>query len=144
MLLMLAAFVAEVTPRPVLPVWLTGCWESEAHGKWIEECWNDPRAGIMMGSGRSGRADALADWEVMQIQIDPASSKMTFYGSPEGQNRTAFEWTPSSESGVTFVNSEHDYPQKIRYWREGRELVAEVSLADGGKARRWRYQPKTD
>jgi hypothetical protein len=41
---------------------------------------------------------------------------------------------------VTFVNAVHDYPQRIRYWREGEEMFAEISLADGSKPVRWRYR----
>ena len=149
MWLMLAALIANETPKPTLPVWLTGCWEQESASGWTEECWNDPRAGIMIGNGRSGSGETLKSWEVMQIELiaaddDPAVVKMTFFGAPGGQNRTPFTWVPTSEPGVTFVNEAHDYPQRIRYWREGRELVAETSLIDGSKAQRWRYQPKTD
>lgn len=144
MWLILAALFAQEVPKPVLPVWLAGCWEQETGGDWTEECWNDPRAGIMMGNGRSGSGEALKTWEAMQIELTATDGKMTFYGAPGGENRTAFKWVSSSERGVTFVNEGHDYPQRIRYWREGRELIAETSLMDGGKAKRWRYQPKTD
>jgi len=148
MWLILTALLANEAPQPVLPVWLTGCWEQESETGWTEECWNDPRAGIMMGSGRSGTGERLKDWEVMQIEVgpagDPAIPTMTFYGAPMGEGRMPFKWVPSSEKGVTFVNEEHDYPQRIRYWREGQDLMAEVSLKDGSNARRWRYHPKTD
>jgi len=40
-----------------------------------------------------------------------------------------------------FENRDHDYPQRIRYWREGEVLMAEISLADGSKPMRWRYLP---
>jgi len=65
---------------------------------------------------------------------------MAFWGSPEGKGRTMFTWVPAKEAGVTFINALHDYPQRIRYWREGEELLAEVSLADGSKPVRWRYR----
>ena len=148
MLLILSALLAETVPQPVLPVWLTGCWQQESGNDWTEECWNDPRAGIMMGSGRSGSGEQLKDWEVMQIEVvqtdDPAIPKMTFYGAPHGEGRTPFVWVPSADKGVTFVNESHDYPQRIRYWREGQDLIAEVSLKDGTNAKRWRYHPMTD
>ena len=144
MWLILTALLANPTAQPVLPVWLAGCWEQETGDSWAEECWNDPRAGIMMGSGRSGSGERLESFEVTQIELadtgDPAAPKMTFYGAPGGQNRTSFTWVPSSEKGVTFVNQSHDYPQRIRYWREGEELIAEVALKDGSKAMRWRYR----
>ncbi len=39
-----------------------------------------------------------------------------------------------------FANAAHDYPQRIRYWREGETLNAEISLLDGSKAMRWQYK----
>ena len=45
---------------------------------------------------------------------------------------------------MTFVNETHDYPQRIRYWREGMALNAETSLMDGSSAERWSYMPKSE
>ena len=148
MWLMTAAALAAGAPAPSLPQWMAGCWETHDKTVWVEECWSKPRAGIMLGSGRSGTGERLFNWEVMQIirvdTEDPAIPQMTFYGAPGGKNRTPFTWIVSKDEGVTFVNAQHDYPQRIRYWREGRELVAEISLMDGSKAQRWRYTPKGD
>ncbi|MGY4397037.1 hypothetical protein ACVWZA_002228 [Sphingomonas sp. UYAg733] len=33
----------------------------------------------------------------------------------------------------------HDYPQRIRYWREGKILNAKISLSYGSKRMRWSY-----
>ena len=128
-----------------LPSWMAGCWEQRSGDKWTEECWTIPRGGIMLGSGRSGTGDVLDSWEVMQIEMvetdDPVIDPLTFYGAPGGKNRTAFSWVRgSSEPGITFVNAGHDYPQRIRYWREGEELLAETSLTDGSRPMRWRYR----
>jgi hypothetical protein len=149
MLLMIAAILAADAPAPALPAWMAGCWEQRSGEKWTEECWTAPRAGIMLGSGRSGTGGVLDNWEVMQIELvetdDPAIDPITFYGAPKGQNRTAFAWVRNGRgAGITFVNAGHDYPQQIRYWREGKYLVAETSLADGTKAHRWRYVPMGD
>lgn len=142
MSLAVALLIAATEPK--LPDWMAGCWESRTGERWTEECWTIPRAGMMMGSGRSGTGGLLDSWEVMQIETvetdDPAIDPLTFYGAPKGQNRTAFAWVPGSEPGLTFVNAGHDYPQRIRYWREGEALVAETSLMDGSKAVRWRYR----
>ena len=146
MWLIIAAALAAEAQGPGLPSWMAGCWEAHAEGVWVEECWTGPRAGIMLGSGRSGKGEKLLNWEVMQIERtstdDPARPKLTFYGAPSNKGRTPFHWVASSERDVTFLNAEHDFPQRIRYWREGRELVAEISLKDGTKAQRWRYAPK--
>ena len=146
MWLMMGLILAAGAPAPAMPHWMAGCWETHDATVWVEECWTRPRAGIMLGTGRSGTGERLFDWEVMQIvrteTDDPAIPQLTFYGAPEGKNRTPFVWIASDERGMTFVNAQHDYPQRIRYWREGRELVAEISKMDGSKAQRWRYTPK--
>ena len=130
---------------PALPDWMAGCWEQRTGERWAEECWTIPRAGMMMGSGRSGVGDRLSDWETMRIVLNygpgnQPTARMAFIGSPKGAAGTVFAWNPSQEPGVTFANAGHDFPQRVRYWREGEELVAEVSLADGSKPVRWRYR----
>jgi hypothetical protein len=131
--------------EPALPAWMAGCWEQRSGDRWTEECWTSARAGMMMGSSRSGTGNALRDWEVMQIVLDKdvsddRSVRMAFWGAPRGVNRTLFAWIPSKEPGVTFSNAGHDYPQRIRYWRDGPDLLAEISLLDGSKPVRWRYR----
>ena len=133
-------------PGPSLPSWMAGCWEERKGDRWTEECWTAPRGAIMIGSGRSGKGTRLSSWERMEIvheeTDDPAVPWMTFYGAPGGKNRTAFVWVPDKGPRLTFVNAEHDYPQRIRYWREGKYLIAETALSDGSKAQRWRYSRK--
>jgi hypothetical protein len=128
-----------------LPGWMAGCWEQRSGDRWTEECWTRPRGNMMMGSSRSGSGGVLTEWETMQIfreeSDDPVVPKLHFWASPGGEKRTMFAWVPTRETGVTFVSMDNDYPQRIRYWREGRDLMAEISLADGSKPRRWRYSP---
>ena len=142
MILLSVLLIAAETPE--LPAWMAGCWEYRAGDRWSEECWTIPRANMMMGSGRNGAGDVLINWETMQITVeetdDPAVAPMAFWGSPEGKNRTMFAWVSGKEPGVTFINATHDYPQRIRYWRDGEALLAEISLADGSKPVRWRYR----
>src|SRR5690349_4453127 len=144
MWLMLIAAVAAEAPETLPPRWMAGCWEQRTGENWTEECWTVPRGGMMLGSGRSGKGDMVRDWEVMQIMTvdsdDPAVPRATFYGAPKGEGRTPFHIVQDGQPGVTFMNAEHDYPQRIRYWREAEELVAEVALKDGSKAMRWRYR----
>ena len=133
------AAIAMQAAEPALPGWMAGCWETASDDKWTEECWTAPRAGIMLGSNRTGAGDRLEMFEMMQIGSLPGSPGMAFWAAPNGSNRTMFAWSPSNEPGVTFVNPKNEYPQRIRYWREGSDLHAEISLTDGSKAVRWRF-----
>jgi hypothetical protein len=130
--------VGAAGDRPELPGWMAGCWEQQDGDRWTEECWTQPRGGVMLGAGRSGEGEQVGDWEATQILLDGA--RMDFWAAPKGENRTKFAWSPSAEPGVTFLNAGHDYPQRVRYWREGEALVAEVAMADGARPMRWRYR----
>lgn len=138
-LAMLAAAPAQPAAEPALPGWMAGCWEQSVGDRWTEECWMPPRGGIMLGASRSGRGGTLGSWEAMQIVLDP-SAGMAFWAAPQGSRRTMFTWQPGNEPGVAFVNRANDYPQRIRYWREGEMLIAEIALQDGARPMRWRYR----
>ena len=113
-----------------MPAWMAGCWEMWDGDHWAEECWTVPRGGMMMGSGRTGEVEDVRSWEFMRIERDEGGG-LTFVASPGGRGWTAFASAADPGAGVTFVNAANDYPQRVRYWREGGELKAEISLLDG-------------
>ena len=122
-----------------LPEWMAGCWDQASGSGWTEECWTKPRGRMMMGSSRSGDGQKLNTFEFMRITSEPAG--VTFCALPQGQAGDCFDKTEQSGAAVTFVNENHDYPQRIRYWRDGKDLVAEIAMKDGSKAVSWRYKP---
>jgi hypothetical protein len=65
--------------------------------------------------------------------------RLAFWAAPHGGQRTIFGWSPSPDAGLPFSNLANDYPQRIRYWREGRDLLAEIAMGNGSKGRCWRY-----
>ena len=130
--------LAEAATMP-MPAFLAGCWEQRRdNGGWTEECWTDPRGGLMIGSGRDGQGDSVRHWEWMRIERATDGS-VTFYGSPKGAPAVGFKATEGDAKSVTFVNAGHDYPQRVRYVATDTGLDAEVSLADGTKPERWSY-----
>lgn len=137
--------IAPPVSAQELPTWLAGCWMQSEGEVWTEECWTLPRAGIMLGSSRTGESENLRFWETMQLVLDQENEDgpvlpMALWASPRGEQRTLFAWSPSDAPGVTFVNASNDYPQKIRYWREGDLLKAEISMLDGANANSWTYR----
>ena len=140
---MIAALVEMSAAVPNLPEWMAGCWETQSGQRVTVECWSRPEGPVMRGESVSAIGGKTAEHERMEIvhaeTDDPAIPWMTFWATPSNGARTRFDWVASLEPGLTFVNASHDYPQRIRYWREGKYLMAEIALADGSKARRWRY-----
>jgi hypothetical protein len=135
--LLLAEAATATVP---MPAFLAGCWEEKrAEQSWTEECWTDPRGGLMIGSGRDGKGDQVRHWEWMRIERSTDGTP-TFFGSPKGAPAVAFKATEADTKSITFVNASHDYPQRVRYVVTEAGLNAEVSLADGSQPNRWSYR----
>lgn len=125
--------------------WMAGCWEQRDGDRWTEECWTAPRGGLMLGSSRTGRGDTILEWETLRIERDVPNGegpvvRLAYFAAPGGRAWTRFAWSSNEGPGVTFYNVANEYPQRIRYWRDGDQLMAEIALEDGGKPRRWRFR----
>lgn len=134
-MLFLALVIAAATPDLG---WLAGSWIAKDGPSWTQETWSAPRAGVMLGTGLSGKGDVAESFEFMRIAPD-AEGRLLFWGSPDGKAPVVFRWQSGGDREAVFANAGHDYPQRIAYRRDGPALIATVSLADGSKARSWRY-----
>jgi hypothetical protein len=124
-ILTISAPAYAVSDAPAMPEWLVGAWEHEDGEGWADEYWTPLRGDMMMGSARSGKDEKLTFWEQMRIQKEDDGAVVL--------------WVVSAENSIVFENPEHDYPQRIYYWREGKELKAETSLLDGSTVLRFSY-----
>ena len=122
-----------------LPAFMTGCWEQVDGDRWTQECWMEPRGGIMLGASREGRGDTLGNFEWIRI-ARAADGTLQFHPAPGGKPAPHFTAESASASEVRFVNPAHDYPQRVRYWRDGDLLKAEISKADGSQKVSWTYR----
>lgn len=124
-----------------MPTWMTGAWEYEAGGDWADEYWTPLRGDMMIGASRSGTGDTLKFWEHMRIQKEDDGA-VVFWAISADQKPVRFVAIMSGENEMAFENPAHDYPQRIKYWREGNKLKAEISLLDGSKAVQFRFSLK--
>jgi hypothetical protein len=136
---MLAQLLAAAAAQPaILPAFMTGCWNLLEGDHWTQECWMEPKAGLMLGASREGSADKLKSWEQLRVELGP-DGKVILWASPHGRTAVPFEATSASSSSVEFTNAKHDFPQRIRYELKNDRLEAEISLIDGSKPVRWTY-----
>ncbi|RYE03546.1 MAG: hypothetical protein EOP61_04165 [Sphingomonadales bacterium] len=121
--------------------WLAGQWcaAPDAEERMTCETWRVEGAALT-GVSESRAPDGTAKLlERMRISAEPG--RLVFHADPEGQEGGDFYATGAQPArGIRFENRAHDYPQVVRYWREGELLMAEISLADGGKAMRWTFR----
>lgn len=119
--------------------WMVGHWSTEGTGAWTEEHWAPARGGVMLGTNLSGKGERAGGYEFMRL-ASGADGKISFWGSPGGQPPVEFKLVRSGPSEAIFENPAHDYPQRVRYWRDGELLRAEVSDMGGAQAMRWTFK----
>jgi hypothetical protein len=120
--------------------WMVGTWCTEPrNGTLTCEIWMPMDKSVMRGEGTT-RTERGTTRESMRIQIGETGA--VFHAEPQGQAPADFRAVTidAAARAVTFENAAHDYPQRVRYWRDGELLMAEISLADGSKPQRWRYE----
>jgi len=112
--------------------WLAGCWR----GPDGEECWLAPSAGTMLGVNRgAGGGGGAPAFEFLRIVEEDGG--LVYWASPGGRcPPTPFRAAEVSARRAVFANPEHDFPQRITYWREGEAtLHARVEAGSEGETR---------
>lgn len=115
--------------------WMSGCWEN-ADGDY-REVWSAPDHGYLFGYALALEGDRVSFFE--QSRIDPGTA-FTFSVYPAGKGPTAFTEIERGASHIVFADPGHDYPQRIRYAREGDRMTAEISLMDGSRGQGFAFR----
>jgi len=138
---MLASFlcVADVAmaqqPTVDRVAWLQGCWRSTRGEATVEEQWMAPRAGTMLGMGRTVRGGKLVEYELVLIKEQEGA--LAYEAHPSGQPTATFKAATVSDGSVVFENPQHDFPQRVGYRRNGADaLDAWIEGQANGKSRR--------
>lgn len=113
--------------------WMSGDWiqRSESNGRTmnIEESWNAPAAGMMLGVSRTSlEGEDKGQFEFLRLSCQ--GLQVLLYPLPGGQPRDPFRLKSYGPKEAVFENLEHDFPQVIRYWREGEALHASIGTAE--------------
>lgn len=126
-----------------LPEWMAGAWALTDGERWTEEFWTQPRGGVMLGASREGQGETLRTWEAIRI-VRKDDGTLAYVPMPNGGAPVEFAMVRQDARSIEFANPEHDFPQRIRYWREGDTLHAEIALIDGSQAVSWSYSPMAE
>ena len=140
-LILAAAAMMTSLPAQAGPFdWLVGKWCTPIE-KGVRTCesWSGWSAGRMEGGTRTIRKGRVVSTERAVIRL--SGGKAIYDASPGGAPPVPFTESARGPRSISFDNLAHDYPQRIRYWREGADLLAEISLADGTRSMRWHHRP---
>ena len=124
-LLLSAASLAAAAQSP-LPAFMAGCWsgEHQDNRRSSYEVWLAPKAERMLGVSQTVRPDRT---EFEFLRIERQAGNVDYVAQPFGRPPTRFRMTDGPAMQADFANPEHDFPQRIRYTREGDLLRAEIS-----------------
>ena len=109
--------------------WISGHWRSDENGQITEEFWTDDNGGLMLGGNRTIAGGQARAFEFLRIQSSPDGR--AYCAQPGGSTPTCFALSEQGENWVVFENAEHDFPQRIRYERDGERLTATISDLSG-------------
>lgn len=104
--------------------WLAGTWTGSSKGVESEEHWSRADGGLMTGMHRDIRGDRVVLFEF--LRIEEREGTLVYIALPEGRNETEFPLKSIDSEEVVFENPEHDFPKRIIYRRQGRDLTARV------------------
>lgn len=110
--------------------WLVGCWVSADRSS--QEVWVAESADRLLGFGVAVSDNKLGFYEVLALSRR-GDGAWVYTAHPAGQAATSFVASDVTGQHAVFVNPAHDYPQEIRYRRDGSNLHATISLAGGAK-----------
>jgi hypothetical protein len=119
--------------------WMSGRWLTGDGGRWTEEIWAGPRGGTLMGFSWTGEGSNISEYEYLRVQAGE-DDEVIYLAQPGGGPGVGFHLVQADATSATFENPTHDFPQRIRYRREGDVMVATISRLDGSNALSWTYR----
>ena len=115
------------------PEFMAGDWCAVQGEQQFEERWTGAEGGRMYAVARSFQNGRLTGFEFLRIEAEDGN---WFYrAQPGGQSATDFALTDSADERIVFSNPDHDFPQRIEYWRDASGLHAAVSALDPAEGR---------
>ena len=133
------AAVAQ-TPRVAQLDWMTGTWVNTTAEGTTTETWLGPGNGLMVSANLATWKSGRKFFEFLRIADTPDG--FSYYAMPGGKPQTEFKMKTLGDRKVVFENPQHDYPQRVMYWRDGEALVARIEGTVGGKDKgeEWRFE----
>jgi len=113
--------------------WLEGSWDRAGvkQGKTAYEQWFKASDGKYTGYGVSLNGQDTSFLEKLAIEVK--DGKIYYVADvPENKTLVYFLFTELTENGFVCENAAHDFPKKISYSLNGKELKAQIS-GDGQK-----------
>lgn len=122
-----AAANPSPTPKTVASLaFMSGCWHGQQGDARLEEHWLSPAGDGLLGVSRVVAGGRTVFREFMEIRQQPGGEIVMSVQLGLGKAPVAFTLSELGPEAATFENPAHDFPQRLRYWKEGGLLRARV------------------
>jgi Domain of unknown function (DUF6265) len=121
--------------------WMAGSWGATIGGVEMEEHWTSAKGGSLIGMHRDVAKGRTVSFEF--LRVEEQSGGLVYLASPKGAPATPFRLVEAGPMRAVFANPQHDFPQRIIYWKDGADLRARIEGPRGGKTvgEEWRWGP---
>ena len=137
-------FAAGTATAAELPEFMTGSWKATTpDGAVVEEHWTSASGGLMVGMNRTVPKKGRTSFEFMRVATH--EGRLAYLAMPGAKPATVFPLKTLTATRVEFENLNHDFPQRVIYWRSGKNLCARVEGTMNGKneGEEWCWKPAT-
>jgi len=124
-------FLAASARAADFPAFMTGAWHGTFAGTVVDEQWTTADGGVMLAASRTISPKGKTSFEF--LRIEQRNGTLVYLAMPQARPETPFPLKTMTSSRVVFENLEHDYPQRILYWRDGAKLCARTEGMLHGK-----------
>jgi hypothetical protein len=114
---------------------LSGCWAFESGALRVEEQWNRPAGGIMLGASRTLKGGRAVFHEFLRIDVKEGAVQYTPQIGSTAKPVT-FRLTTLGENEAVFENLQHDFPQRIIYRKSAEGLPVRIEGTVNGALRK--------
>jgi hypothetical protein len=121
---------------------MSGHWETAPGGQQTDENWTDVAGGTLFGTSRTVAGGKTVFFEFLRVET--RKDGVFYVAQPKGGKGTDFQLVKLEGEKATFENLAHDFPKRILYWKDGKDLVARIE-GDGSepeKAQEFRFAPR--
>ncbi|MEA2239886.1 MAG: hypothetical protein QOC81_4610 [Thermoanaerobaculia bacterium] len=115
-----------------MPSWMAGTWTTEHEDVRMEEHWSRGDGLLMVGMHQDVARDGRKSFEF--LRIERRDGNLVYLAMPRARPETPFPVKSATATRIVFENPDHDFPQRIIYWRDGAKLCARTEGTIKGKA----------
>jgi hypothetical protein len=124
---------ATTAPKSIASLaFMSGCWQGQQGEARLDEHWLGPSGGSMLGVSRVVAGGRTVFSEFMEIREQTSGEIVMTVLLGLGQTPVAFKLVAGDSESATFENPAHDFPQRVRYWKQPGLLAARIEGQQGG------------